>query len=67
MAESGAGPLSDPMGESSYRMRNVFKPKTSSKKATIRYFYSLISFLLKKYGYTFRKNILQSLREGLKL
>ncbi len=33
--------------ESSYRMRNVVKPKTSSKNATIRYFYALISFLLK--------------------
>ena len=33
--------------ESSYRMRNQVKPKTSSKNATIRYFYALISFLLK--------------------
>ena len=33
--------------ESSYRMRNVVKPKTSSKNANIRYFYALISFLLK--------------------
>jgi len=33
--------------ESSYRMRNVVKPKTSSKNAIIRYFYALISFLLK--------------------
>ncbi|HEY3361703.1 MAG TPA: ISH3 family transposase [Methanosarcina sp.] len=33
--------------ESSYRMRNVVKPKTSSKNADIRYFYTLISFLLK--------------------
>jgi putative transposase len=32
--------------ESSYRMRNVVKPRTSSKNAEIRYFYSLISFLL---------------------
>jgi putative transposase len=28
-------------------MRNIVKPKTSSKNAVIRYFYSLISFLLK--------------------
>jgi len=28
-------------------MRNIVKPKTSSKNATIRYFYTLISFLLK--------------------
>lgn len=27
-------------------MRNVVKPKTSSKNAIIRYFYALISFLL---------------------
>lgn len=33
--------------ESSYRMRNIVKPKTSSKNANIRYFYTLISFLLK--------------------
>ena len=33
--------------ESSYRMRNIVKPKTSTKNATIRYFYTLISFLLK--------------------
>jgi IS4 transposase len=33
--------------ESSYRMRNIVKPKTSSKNADIRYFYTLISFLLK--------------------
>jgi len=28
-------------------MRNVVKPKTASKNAKIRYFYTLISFLLK--------------------
>jgi putative transposase len=33
--------------ESSYRMRNIVKPKTSPKNAIIRYFYSLVSFLLK--------------------
>jgi len=44
--------------ESSYRMRNIVKPKTSTKNANIRYFYTLISFLLKNYGYTFRKSIL---------
>jgi putative transposase len=33
--------------ESSYRMRNIVKPKTSTKNANIRYFYTLISFLLK--------------------
>ena len=33
--------------ESSYRMRNIVKPRTSSKNPTIRYFFALISFLLK--------------------
>jgi putative transposase len=33
--------------ESSYRMRNIVKPKTSTKNAIIRYFYALIPFLLK--------------------
>jgi putative transposase len=33
--------------ESSYRMRNLVKPKTSTKNAEIRYFYTLVSFLLK--------------------
>ena len=33
--------------EASYRMRNIVRPRTSSKNATIRYFYALISFLLK--------------------
>lgn len=33
--------------ESSYRMRNIVKPKTSTKNAEIRYFYMLVSFLLK--------------------
>jgi putative transposase len=33
--------------ESSYRMRNIVKPRTSTRNATIRYFYALISFLLK--------------------
>jgi putative transposase len=33
--------------EASYRMRNIVRPRTSSKNATVRYFYALISFLLK--------------------
>lgn len=33
--------------ESSYRMRNVVKPKTSSKDPMLRYLYELISFLFK--------------------
>jgi len=33
--------------ESSYRMRNIVKPKTSTKNPEIRYFFTLVSFLLK--------------------
>jgi putative transposase len=33
--------------ESSYRMRNIVKAKTSSKSVTLRYFLTIISFLLK--------------------
>jgi len=33
--------------EASYRMRNLVRPRTSSKNATVRYFYALIAFLLK--------------------
>lgn len=33
--------------ESSYRMRNIVKAKTSSKSVTFRYFLTIISFLLK--------------------
>jgi putative transposase len=32
--------------ESTYRIRNIPLPKTTSKKANIRYFYSLIAFLI---------------------
>ena len=34
--------------ESSYRTRNIVKPRTSTRNVTIRYFFALISFLLKK-------------------
>ena len=33
--------------ESSYRMRNRSKPKTSSKSVKLRYFYAIVSMLLK--------------------
>ena len=33
--------------ESSHRMRNIVKPKMSTKNSEIRYFYTLVSFLLK--------------------
>jgi putative transposase len=33
--------------ESSYRMRNIVKPKTSTRNPVTRYFFAIISFLLK--------------------
>ena len=33
--------------ESSYRMGNIVKPKTSTRDVTLRYFFTLISFLLR--------------------
>ena len=33
--------------ESSYRMRNIVKPRTSTRNVTLRYFFTLISFLLR--------------------
>ena len=33
--------------ESSYRMRNIVRPKTSTRDPVIRYFFAIVSFLLK--------------------
>ncbi|MFH0967315.1 MAG: ISH3 family transposase [Methanobacteriota archaeon] len=33
--------------ESSYRMRNIVRPKTSTRKPAVRYFFAIVSFLLK--------------------
>ncbi|WP_321428945.1 ISH3 family transposase [uncultured Methanolobus sp.] len=33
--------------ESSYRMRNIVKPRTSTRNVTFRYFFTLVSFLLR--------------------
>ncbi|WP_394328851.1 ISH3 family transposase [Methanohalophilus sp. DAL1] len=33
--------------ESSYRMRNIVKPRTSTKDVTFRYFFTIVSFLLR--------------------
>jgi len=33
--------------ESSYRMRNIVRPKTSTRNPVIRYFFAIVSFLLK--------------------
>ena len=38
--------------ESSYRIRNTSKPRTSSKKPHVRYLYTIISFLIQNYWVT---------------
>src|SRR5665648_566850 len=35
--------------ESSYRIRNTSKPRTSSKKPQVRYLYTIISFIIQNY------------------
>ncbi|AKB70029.1 ISH3 family transposase [Methanosarcina mazei] len=50
--------------ESSYRMRNVVRPKTSSKNATIRYFYALVSFLLKNVWLYIQKKHFTNVKRG---
>lgn len=54
--------------ESSYRMRNIVKPKTSTKNANIRYFYTLIytliSFLLKNVWLYLQKKYFTILKRG---
>ena len=50
--------------ESSYRMRNIVKPKTSTKNAEIRYFYTLLSFLLKNIWLYLQKKHFTILKRG---
>jgi putative transposase len=50
--------------ESSYRMRNIVKPKTSTKNAEIRYFYTLVSFLLKNIWLYLQKKHFTILKRG---
>ncbi len=50
--------------ESSYRMRNIVKPRTSSKNATIRYFYALIAFLLKNIWLHLQKKHFTIVKQG---
>ena len=51
--------------ESSYRMKNQVKLKTSSKNATIRYFYALISFLFKNIWLCLQKKHFTIVKTGL--
>jgi len=53
--------------ESSYRMRNIVKPRTSSKNAIIRYFYTLISFLLKNTWVYIQRRHFTILKRGPKV
>ena len=50
--------------ESSYRMRNIVKPKTSTKNAEIRYFYTLVSFLLKNIWLYLQKKHFTIIKRG---
>jgi putative transposase len=53
--------------ESSYRMRNIVKPKTSTKNAEIRYFYTLVSFLLKNIWLYLQKKHFVIVKRGPKV
>ena len=48
-------------------MRNIVKPKTSSKNANIRYFYALISFLLKNVWLYLQKKHFTIVKKGPKV
>ena len=50
--------------EASYRMRNIVRPRTSSKNATVRYFYALISFLLKNVWLCLQRKHFSTLKTG---
>ena len=50
--------------ESSYRMRNIAKPKTSSKDVTIRYLYALVSFLLRNVWLYLQKKHFTTVKRG---
>jgi putative transposase len=45
-------------------MRNIVKPKTSTKNAEIRYFYTLVSFLLKNIRLYFQKKQFTIVKRG---
>ncbi|ABE51443.1 ISH3-like element ISMbu7 family transposase [Methanococcoides burtonii] len=52
--------------ESSYRMRNVVKPKTSSRDPMLRYFYALISFMLKNAWVSIQRMHFMKVKRGPK-
>ena len=50
--------------ESSYRMRNIVKPKTSTRDVTFRYFFALISLLLKNMWLYLQKKHFTRIKQG---
>ena len=50
--------------ESSYRMRNIVKPRTSTKNPTLRYYFALVSMLLKNIWVSLRYRCFPQIRRG---
>jgi putative transposase len=50
--------------ESSYRMRNIVKPKTSTRDVTLRYFFALVSFLLRNTWLYIQKKHFTIVKQG---
>jgi putative transposase len=50
--------------ESSYRMRNIVKPKTSTINVTLRYFFALVSFLLRNTWLRIQKKHFTIVKQG---
>lgn len=50
--------------ESSYRMRNIVKPRTSTRNVTFRYFFTLVSFLLRNTWLLIQKKHFTIVKQG---
>ncbi len=50
--------------ESSYRMRNIVRPRTSTRNVTTRYFFALISFLLRNMWLYLQKKHFTKVKQG---
>jgi len=50
--------------ESSYRMRNIVKPRTITKNPAVRYYFALVSMLLKNIWVSLRYRLFPQLRRG---
>lgn len=53
--------------EATYRIRNEIKPKTSTKNATIRYLFALISFLIENIWVSFQISFFTKKQRGHKI